>query len=87
MAVTPVRISCPSIFVTYPTSTPGISVIALCAPDFPGKTIPSALARGRPDGDVLLNLGTQSEFCHLADLLIPKLAPGLELLTLAMALR
>ncbi len=48
--VTPVRTRSPSISVTYPTSTPGTSVMAFHVPGRPANGIPSARARGLPPG-------------------------------------
>ena len=50
IAVTPVRTASPSINVAYPTSTPGTSVTAFHGPGSPANRIPSARARGFPDG-------------------------------------
>ncbi len=50
-----------------------MSVIALFTPGFPGKSIPSALARGKSDGEIVLNGGTQSGFRHRADWSIQEL--------------
>src|SRR5260370_221077 len=50
MAVTPVRTWLPSISVTYPTSTPGTSVMAFHGPGRPANGSPSPRARGLPPG-------------------------------------
>src|SRR5690349_4488955 len=57
MAVTPVRTALPSISVTYPTSTPGTSVMEFHRPGRPPNGIPSARPRGLPPGVVRCGSG------------------------------
>src|SRR5258708_32297365 len=57
IAVTPVRTDSPWIKVAYPTPTPGTSVIAFQRPGLPPREMPSALARGLPEGVAACCLG------------------------------